>query len=259
MAIYLVQGTNSSLLLSRHDGTVSTTSGQPFQAFRPYDGPEYFLSRTDGSSTGGEETATSTPERVTFYVKVCVRVVVHFENRGYQTCVPQVRQGFRGLPRGSVYRNGDVFDNMVDGVGNISRKGEIIKSESSSTWDFPPRDLHVHIYPISPTAATPEAVVPTAVVPISSHLNARQRSTCQRGLAVAYLRIPKHYRCMFRANVFSERRARVNRNGGSPSSVCLPPRGSRWALLRKKASLRQIPHKPPRSMPLPPSGGRCLP
>lgn len=54
------QGTNSSLFLSRHDGAVVTSSGQAFQAFRPYDGPEYVLE--DGGTT-------STPARVTFYVK----------------------------------------------------------------------------------------------------------------------------------------------------------------------------------------------
>ncbi|CAM9431453.1 unnamed protein product [Ectocarpus sp. 4 AP-2014] len=63
------QGTNSSLLLSRHDGTVDSSSGQPFQAFRAYDGPEYGLLRGDGSDDG-EETTALTPERVTFYMKV---------------------------------------------------------------------------------------------------------------------------------------------------------------------------------------------
>lgn len=64
-----VQGTNSSLFLSRHDGTVASSSGQPFQAFRAYDGPEYDLLRGNGSDDG-EETTALTPERVTFYMKV---------------------------------------------------------------------------------------------------------------------------------------------------------------------------------------------
>ncbi|CAN0423220.1 unnamed protein product, partial [Ectocarpus sp. 12 AP-2014] len=63
------QGTNSSLLLSRHDGTVDSSSGQPFQAFRAYDGPEYGLLRGNGSDDSDETTAL-TPERVTFYMKV---------------------------------------------------------------------------------------------------------------------------------------------------------------------------------------------
>eukprot|EP00903_Cladosiphon_okamuranus_P013614 g12679.t1 len=47
-------------------GGAGAQVGQPFQAFRPYDGPEYYLPRDDG----GGGAAASTPERVTFYVKV---------------------------------------------------------------------------------------------------------------------------------------------------------------------------------------------
>lgn len=57
----IAQGTNSSLHLSRKNGAVPTSSGQPFQAFRSFDGPEYAI-RSDG--------VVNTPGRATFYLKV---------------------------------------------------------------------------------------------------------------------------------------------------------------------------------------------
>ncbi|CAM9732362.1 unnamed protein product, partial [Discosporangium mesarthrocarpum] len=57
------EGTNSSILVWREESGLRGSSGtRSYEALRPYDGPEYRLSR--------ESSSMSAPERVTFYIKV---------------------------------------------------------------------------------------------------------------------------------------------------------------------------------------------